>query len=151
MRPILIPLIGLLLSVTCVMAVESNASGNLEVVDSGIYGSDQKNPELLVQTNKVPAVLGTVFGIRARVSGNSPQIFTYRWSFPRMRDPADGRVWTEMTGTQELERGGVHPFLVRINNDWEAVPGDWTIRVLIGERVVLEKIFRVHASSPEYD
>jgi len=65
-----------------------------------------------------------------------------------MRNPADGRVWTEMIATQELEGGEVHPFLVRINNNWEAVPGNWTILMLNGERVVLEKTFRVHASPP---
>jgi len=151
MRPILTLSIGLLLSVGCTTTVDDNDSGSLKVVDYGIYGPDRNNPELLIQTNKVPAVLGTVFGIRARRFGDSSERYTYTWSFPEMRNPADGRVWTEMTGTHELEGGGVHPFLVRINNDWEAVPGDWTIQMLNGERVVLEKTFRVHALPPEYD
>ncbi|RLA30272.1 MAG: hypothetical protein DRR11_13725 [Gammaproteobacteria bacterium] len=151
MRPIFILSIGLLLSVGCAAPVDGNDSGSLKVVDYGIYGPDRNNPELLIQTSKVPAVLGTVFGIRARFFGDSPELYTYKWSFPEMRNPADGRVWTEMIATQELEVGGVYPFLVRINNDWEAVPGDWTIQMLNGERVVLEKTFRVHASPPQYD
>ena len=68
-----------------------------------------------------------------------------------MRTPADGRVWTEMNGTQQLEGDGVQPFLVRINNDWEAVSGDWTIQLFDVERLVLEKTFRVHASPPDND
>jgi len=151
MRPILILSIGLLLTVGCSTSVDDNDSGSLKVVDYGIYGPDRNKPELLFQTNKVPAVLGTVFGIRARRSGNSSELYTYRWSFPEMRNPVDGRVWTEMIGTQELDGGGLHPFLVRSNNDWEAVPGDWKFQLLNGERVVLEKTFRVHASPPEYD
>jgi hypothetical protein len=151
MRPIFILSIGLLFSVGCGTSVDGNDSGSLKVIDYGIYGPDRNNPELLIQTNKVPAVLGTVFGIRARFFGDSSQLYTYKWSFPEMRNPADGRVWTEMIATQKLEGGEVHPFLVRINNDWEAVPGDWTIQLLNGERVVLEKTFRVHASPPQYD
>ncbi len=151
MLPVLILSIGLLLSVGCTTSVDGQDSGSLKVFDYGIYGPDRNNPELLIQTNKVPAVLGTVFGIRARLFGDSPELYTYKWSFPEMQNPADGRIWTEMTGTQDLEGGGVHPFLVRINNDWEAVPGDWTIQILNGERVVLEKTFRIHALSPEYD
>ena len=151
MRPILILLVGLPLSVACATSVDSIDYGNLEVVDYGIYGPDQEKPELLDQTSEVPAVLGTVFGIRVRLVGDSSQMIAYRWSFPKMQNPADGRVWTEMTGNQALEGGGVHPFLVRINNDWEAVPGDWTIQLLNGERAVLEKTFRIHTSPPDYD
>ena len=151
MRPILILSIGLLFTVGCSTSVDDNESGSLKVVDYGIYGPDRNKPELLIQTNKVPAVLGTVFGIRARRSGDSSELYTYRWSFPEMRNPVDGRVWTEMTGTQEMKGGELHPFLVRINNDWEAVPGDWKFQMLNGERVVLEKTFHVHASPPEYD
>ena len=103
MRPILILSIGLLLTAGCAPSVYDNESGSLKVVDYGIYGPDRNKPELLIQTNNVPAVLGTVFGIRARRSGDSSELYTYRWSFPEMRNPVDGRVWTEMTGTQELE------------------------------------------------
>jgi hypothetical protein len=60
-----------------------------------------------------------------------------------MQNPANGQIWTEMTGTQELSSDRAHSFLARINNDWEAVPGDWTLQVLRSEQVVAEKVFHV--------
>ena len=62
-----------------------------------------------------------------------------------MQNPANGQIWTEMSGDRELSSGQAVPFLARINNDWEAVPGEWTLRVLRNEQVILEKVFRVFA------
>jgi hypothetical protein len=151
MRTILILFVGMIFSGGCAPSVDSNDSGDLEVIDYGIYGPDRNKPELLSQTDEVAAVLGTVFGVRVQLVDSSSSTYSYRWSFPQMRNPADGQVWTEMTGTQQLKRDGVHPFLVKINNDWEAVSGDWTIQLFDGERLVLKKTFRVHASPPDYD
>jgi hypothetical protein len=151
MRPILILFVGMIFSAGCAPSVDGSDNGNLEIVDYGIYGPDRNKPELLRQTDEVPAVLGTVFGIRVHLAGSSSETYSYTWLLPEMRNPADGRVWTEMNGTQQLEGDGVQPFLVRINNDWEAVSGDWTIQLFDVERLVLEKTFRVHASPPEND
>ena len=60
-----------------------------------------------------------------------------------MQNPANGQIWTEMTGTRKLSGDRVHPFLARINNDWEAVPGDWTLQVLRNEQAIAEKVFHV--------
>ena len=126
-----------------------NQSG-VRIADYGIYEPNRDAPNVLVETTDVPAVVGTVFGIRIHADGRSRQV-TYRWTFPRMENPADGQVWTEMSGTQDLTPTETHPFLVRINNDWEAVPGEWTIRLSDGERVIAEKIFHVHTVHPEDD
>jgi hypothetical protein len=113
------------------------------IVDFGIYSADRESPELLSETEQIPAIVGTVFGIRMVLDGEKTASLSFRWTFPAMQNPANGRTWTEMTGTRELSGDQVHPFLARINNDWEAVPGDWTLQVLRNEQVVAEKVFHV--------
>jgi hypothetical protein len=116
---------------------------SLRIADFGIYGADRENPELLSETDKIPATVGTVFGVRMMLDGETTASLSFRWTFPAMQNPANGQIWTEMTGTQELSSDRAHSFLARINNDWEAVPGDWTLQVLRGEQVVAEKVFHV--------
>ena len=113
------------------------------IVDFGIYGADRENPELLSETDKIPATVGTVFGVRMMLDGETTASLSFRWTFPAMQNPANGQIWTEMTGTRELSSDRAHSFLARINNDWEAVPGDWTLQVLRSEQVVAEKVFHV--------
>jgi len=113
------------------------------IVDFGIYGADRENPELLSETDEIPATVGTVFGVRMMLDGKTTASLSFRWTFPAMQDPASGQIWTEMTGTRELSSDRAQSFLARINNDWEAVPGDWTLQVLRSEQVVAEKIFHV--------
>jgi hypothetical protein len=115
------------------------------IVDYGIYGADRDNPELLSETDKIPAAVGTVFGVRMVLDGETTASLSFRWTFPAMQNPADGQIWTEMTGARELSNDRAHPFLARINSDWEAVPGDWTLQVLRSEQVIVEKVFHVFA------
>ena len=112
-------------------------------MDFGIYSADRENPKLLSETEQIPATVGTVFGIRMTLDGESTASLSFRWTFPAMQNPANGQIWTEMTGTQELSSDQVNPFLARLNNDWEVVPGDWTLQILSSEQVVAEKVFHV--------
>lgn len=121
------------------------------IVDFGIYSPDNESSPLLVETDTIPAVVGTVFGIRITLDQELISSYSYRWTFPEMRNPADGRVWTEMTGSKDVSGDSVHPILARINHDWEAVPGDWTLQVFSGDQVLVEKVFRVVAQPKEAD
>jgi len=151
MRPVLILTLNLVVLVGGTALADNIAADVLEVVDYGTYAPDRQSPTLLSQTDRIPAVVGTVFGIRVRSGADSSALFSYRWLFPEMQNPDTGRVWTEMTGTQELFGDSSYPFLVKINHFWEAVPGDWTIQLLDGERVVIERTFHVYTSLPSDD
>jgi len=126
------------------LACGQNSSGKSpRIVDFGIYSADRENPKLLSETEQIPATVGTVFGIRMTHDGESTASLSFRWTFPAMQNPANGQIWTEMTGTRELSSDRAQSYLARINNDWEAVPGDWTLQVLRSEQVVAEKVFHV--------
>jgi len=126
------------------LACGQNVDGKSpRLVDFGIYSADRENPELLSETEQIPATVGTVFGIRMVLDRETTGSLSFRWTFPAMQNPVNGQIWSEMTGTRELSSDRVYPFLARINNDWEAVPGDWTLQVLRSEQVVAEKVFHV--------
>jgi len=126
------------------LACSQNVNGkSARVVDFGIYSADSENPALLSASEQIPATVGTVFGIRMVLDDETTASLSFRWTFPAMQNPANGQIWTEMTGTRKLSRDRVQPFLARINNAWEAVPGDWTLQVLRSEQVVAEKVFHV--------
>jgi len=116
------------------------------IIDFGIYSPDTENPDLLNQTDQIPAIVGTVFGARIMFDSQSTSAYSFRWAFPEMQNPEDGRIWTEMSGSVDLSGGPLHPVLARINHAWEAVSGDWTVQILDGDDVVVEKVFRVSAS-----
>jgi len=145
MRPLFSILLYLAFAAFCLACGQNANEESPRIVDFGIYGADRENPELLSETDKIPATVGTVFGFRMVLDGETTASLSFRWTFPAMQNPANGQIWTEMTGAQELSSDQAHPFLARINNDWEAVPGDWTLQVLRSERVVAEKVFHVYA------
>lgn len=145
MRPIFITLLCLPFAAFSLACGQNTDKETARVVDFGIYGADRQDPELLSETDRIPATVGTVFGVRMALDSETTTSLSFRWAFPAMRNPTNGQTWTEMTGTRELSGDRVHPFLARINSDWEAVPGDWTLQILRGEQVIVEKVFHVFA------
>ncbi len=129
----------------CVFSTQEDP---IKIVDFGIYSSNRSAPELLMMTDEIPAIVGTVFGIRVLAAGNNTGDYDFRWTFPEMRNPATGQVWTEMTGSREVTSDEPQSFLVRINNDWEAKSGDWTIRLLRAGHVITEMSFKVRDPEP---
>ncbi len=119
----------------------------LQIVDFGIYSQDRAAPELIATTDDIPATVGTVFGIRVVAASEHSGDYDFRWTFPEMQNPADGQVWTEMTGSREVNSDEPQAFLVRINNAWEAKPGPWTVQLSKEGRVVTEMTFTVSSAA----
>ena len=143
MRPLFSILSCLTIAAFGVACGQSANEESLRIVDFGIYRADRENPELLSVTDRIPATVGTVFGVRMVLDAETTASLSFRWTFPAMQNPANGQIWTEMTGIREFSSDRAYPFLARINSEWEAVPGDWTLQVLRSEQVVAEKVFRV--------
>jgi hypothetical protein len=116
------------------------------IYDFGIYSPDTASPDLINQIDQIPATVGTVFGVRIMFDSQSTSSYSFRWVFPEMQNPEDGRIWTEMSGSVELAGDTMYPVFARINHAWEAVPGDWIVQILDGDDVVVEKLFRVSTS-----
>lgn len=100
------------------------------------------------KTTSVPLRKGIMFGFEWEAEGfppNMPVIITYRVKHPPALKP-DGQV---STGFDE-------PFYVlpqgitlktadyyMLSEDWELLPGEWTISVLYEDTVIVEKTFTV--------
>lgn len=124
----------------------SDRVADVEAVDSGIYDPTRDNP-LLESTSRVTAEVGTVFGLRVLLPKPADG-YSYRWTFPEMKNPADGRVWREMSGGFEPEPDEPIGVYARFNHDWEAVPGSWNVAILKDGVAVLEQTFEVVAPEP---
>jgi hypothetical protein len=106
--------------------------------------------ELVTATNRVPARLGTRFGCRYIVDGapeNADVAMTIRWKFPPqgLKDQGPGQryFWADYNWTSRL--GNVTEFKYRFDDQWELVPGPWTMEIRYGARKLAECRFDVVA------
>ena len=101
---------------------------------------------LLEETSNIHARQGTSFGLRVSVSGK-PSGATVpiraKCLHPKFTDPATGRSSEveEWPGTGVIGRSGYMGYT--FDNDWELVPGQWTIEVSVGSTFRVEKTFNV--------
>jgi hypothetical protein len=101
---------------------------------------------LLEQTTDIQARRGTSFGLRVSFSGN-PSGATVpiiaKCFHPKVTDPATGRSSEveEWPGFGVTGRSGYVGYT--FDNDWELVPGQWTIKVSVGSTFRVEKTFHV--------
>ena len=102
--------------------------------------------KLVESTTTIKASIGTSFGIRVKLLGEPDgKMITcgFRWIHPKMTDPGSGH---SSEGDQWESQPRInHPRYTgyTFDNDWELVPGKWTIQVLYGGKVLTEKTFNV--------
>ena len=142
MRSVLATIVLLLLATGLAYAKDAKKD-SIRIAEFGIFSADRGDPELSIETVRIPASKGTVFGVTVANDSQSSSAIDIRWTFPEMTNPADGRVWTEMSSSRELAGKSATPILARINHDWEAVPGDWTVQIMQNNQLVLEKVFQL--------
>lgn len=102
-------------------------------------------PELLEETTRIPAKVGTRFGIHFLFDCAGPAKYpvTVRVHHPPMTNPRTGKTTTveewEMTGYPIIARFTGYLF----EEEWEAVPGRWRIDLVVDGRVMASQKFRV--------
>ena len=101
---------------------------------------------LLEQTSDIHAMRGTSFGLRVSFSGHpsgATMPIRAKCLHPKFTDPATGRSSEveEWPGTGAMGRSGYVGYT--FDNDWELVPGQWTIEVSVGSTFRVEKTFNV--------
>lgn len=101
---------------------------------------------LLEQTSDIRARRGTSFGLRVRLSGKpsgAAVSIKAKCLHPKFTDPATGRSSEveEWPGTGLIGRSVYVGYT--FDNEWELVPGQWTIEVSFGSTFKVEKTFNV--------
>jgi hypothetical protein len=100
-------------------------------------------------TNRVPARLGTRFGIRYRIVGEPagaqvPIRVVWRLPAPGLRNPTSGNVYRESVSDFAVPIGQAWMRGYGFDSNWELVPGDWTLELWSGARKLLTKTFTVY-------
>ncbi len=164
--------VGVLLFLVCPLAVTYAVTetqgpagsiieyGIYEVLKPGIvyehkestagYAEEGGNVKLVEKTTRIPLKKGIAFGFKWEARG-LPDIsikIAMRVKHPPTTRP-DG---TKSSGFEEMlpffpERGRVEPRedLYVLSEDWEMLPGEWTLSMVYEGKVLCEKVFTVIA------
>lgn len=102
------------------------------------------------QTARIPARLGTHFGLKFRVVGSpddAPVALEQRWRFPApgLRNPQTDNTYRTASGTLEALIGVERFRGYGFDHQWELVPGDWTMEIWSGERKLLSQTFTIYS------
>lgn len=111
------------------------------------YRTIIKNIKVVEQTDRIPSTIGTRFGIRYRITG-SPQgdgvKIRKKMSLPGLKDPKTDKVIYSSEYELERQIGALLWTGYTFEEDWECVPGEWTIQLWYGEKKLAEKTFTVY-------
>lgn len=149
------------------LVVALQEPAKLNIVEYGIYAPDveltshqaaktnrgfvrvvdrDNPPELVEETTEIPAKVGTRFGVYHAFEGcGGPASYpiTVRIHHPPMTNPKTGKTTT-------VEQWETHSYPViatftgyLFEDEWEAVPGEWRIELLVDGEVAASQKFQV--------
>lgn len=103
--------------------------------------------KLLKATTTVPARLHAEFGFRYRIVGRKKGAVTLKMVTliprPGIRNPDSGKTTVRNEFTQEKDIGVLHYRSYGMDNQWEIVPGTWTLEIWDGDRKLVSQSFNV--------
>jgi hypothetical protein len=107
-----------------------------------------EEPQISETTTKIPMKKGTRFGFKWQMLGvptDQPLEITYRYKHPPMVEP-DGKKTEsyDRPVTIQPENGKFESFDgYELSEDYELVPGNWTMSILYNDKVLVSKTFQV--------
>ncbi len=125
------------------------------IPNSEIPGGIQKKIKksvLITNTDHIPAILNTKFGIRYLIKGkpDGAQVKTRtKWIYPEagMRDPDTGRVYDHIEYSSTDRIGKPQYSGYSLEEEWELIPGEWILQVWIDNKKLIEKRFILYKPS----
>ncbi|MEE8166211.1 MAG: DUF3859 domain-containing protein [Myxococcota bacterium] len=120
----------------------------VEILDVGIFARkrlDDSRP-IIESTTRIPAKLGLGFGFSFSFDApaGEPVVLTYHYVSPPLRDPTTGRVVERQTMQMTTPQGGPHWTAFDFTEPWELVPGEWTLSIVHGDRLLERRSFQVY-------
>ena len=120
----------------------------IKIIDAGIFGRERpgQSRPIIESTSRIPARLGLSFGLSFSFDAPAGDqvMLTYHCGSPPMRDPTTGRVVEEQTLHMATSQGGPHWFSCDFTEPWELVPGEWTLSIVDGDRLLERRGFQVY-------
>lgn len=111
------------------------------------YG-DPQDIRLAKKTKIIPLTKGLIFGYKWRIQGlkdDRPIEITYRMKHPPIVNLKGIRSEKSEVPMQIIPIGGAHEGIAsyKLSEDYELVPGIWTLTILFGEQIIAEMSFQV--------
>ncbi len=146
------------------LAEDARVDG-IEIVGKGIYevhtGAVTKDPSaptgeikapdtftLVEATDAIPARIGTEFGVEYRPTGvpdgtEATLSFVFVYPSPGIADPASAKPILSDRFERKKKIGAVNYLGYGFENDWELVPGTWTMEIWSGDQKLASENFTV--------
>lgn len=121
---------------------------------SGELKSIADNERLIAQTTNIPARTGTSFGFRFVPEGHPAGMvvpLVFRAVHPPMKAPHSSVTVHEEVFQWRCRIGDQWRFIYGIEEEWEAVPGEWILQLWDADRLVAEKRFMLHCQEESTD
>ena len=160
-----LPLVGLLALFSSAAFAEDVRVDRIEVVGKGIYevqtGAVTKDPNAptgevkapdtfknIDATSTIPARVGVEFGLEYRVVGapDGAEVslqFANTYPAPGLADPASAKPILSDKFERTKKIGEVNYLGYGFENDWELVPGTWTMEIWSGDKNLAGESFTV--------
>jgi hypothetical protein len=157
--------LGLVTAIAFVASAQAQTGVRAEMFDPGIYEHEVertveapdepsgkhslvRNPKLIEPTTCIPAKRGSRFGVRYRITADQSNLFVdvrtvMRYPEPGLRDPKTNRLHEKTENTQLNITGAESYTGYSFDEDWEAMPGTWTIEIWHNETLMASQKFEV--------
>jgi hypothetical protein len=163
MKKVIMTIILIHISLLCINCTKSQIT-KFEISDYGIISAqhvEQKvstsnpphkenisiNPKVIKRTTEIPAILGEGFGYIYVIKGEPkgkliPITIAYR--VPEQKNPETGKIYSTFELKFDREIGSEYHTAYRFDEEWELVPGKWSIEIFYRGKKVLEKTFNIY-------
>ena len=106
--------------------------------------------KLIESTTNIVARVGMSFGFRVRMPGKATGVVvpcSTKCIHAKLTDPSSGRS-SEVEQWDTSALAGEEAYIgYTFDNEWELVPGPWTIQVFMDSKLMIEKTFNVNSAS----
>jgi hypothetical protein len=159
--------VGIIISGLCLLlshlSIAAEVSG-ARIIDYGLYVAEDVKTEktdygtsavskvekLIKQTDRVPARIGTTFGLRYRLEGKPKDglvklVVKVIIPSPGLTNPKTGKTFNSLSFTKvKVKIDKIHHELLTFEEKWDLVLGNWKIQILYEGKMVAEKTFAVY-------
>ncbi len=152
------------ISLTSISTANVRLDINARIIDYGVYGKNEvtytkkaNNPmghinvttgvDILTPTVRVPARIGTNFGFRFELNGETGGKYIEYVRIiktPRLTNPNNGKTTEVFEDVISAPAGRILFAGYTFEYEWELVPGEYTIQVLHDNKLLAEKTFHIY-------
>jgi len=146
MKTLLRLIFVMLLSVLVLFSTSAFCDQGVQIINYGIFSSDNNARISKNNIAIVPLKLNTTFGIDVSIERGKYQQLRFVWQVPKemsCKPSADGQL-------VDVSQKSTQLWSWRIGKDCEMVPGIHTIKVFSGDQLLSEKAFTVEPINIEY-